>query len=251
MGFWFTCGEFFFPMPPINLIYNLLGSLAVVGFSFGLLGDSFSEKKIELNGKPIEFEMGDNTIREQFETENLIWTVELLDNYSQQFSLTTTHWDTLLNLPSGAVHTTFSFWRRFPNDRQQFTCLNRFAESKSKVGCFSPSGIPDTTLRAPGKTTLFQYGSLAYYAPGMTTVRMSSFNNNQILMYCFIGSDSVLPVALNTDTVQMPAFYKGVKNLKTVSGNSFEMRGRWNYTKLFFAFLPYKPDSIRLEIFNG
>ena len=205
---------------------------------------------IYLNRDTIVLTQGDYAYSNQSMSEPAIWSIEVLDNYRQELSVVTRTWDTLLKFPAGTP-ITYSFWREYKMGRQQITNLGYHQDSKLLVACFSPAAPAQKTIVRRGSIKLKRYESVQYHSKGMSTVRLSSYTNNEILIYGFFGTDSVIPLALNTSKNNMPRFYNHIENLKTVIDNSYEFRARWDSKKLFFVFLPIVQDSILVEFFPG
>lgn len=219
-------------------------------FLFSFNSSQFTRKKIGYNKANTFLEKGDYASIFQEYSGPEIWSITVFDNKAQQLSLVTSKWDTLLDLPEGTP-ITYSFWKDFENCSQQITNMGKYDVSRVLVACFSPGVKADTLINVGGSISLKQYKSVEYYSEGMTTVRLSSYNNNSILVYCAFGNDSIVPIALNTSTDAMPNFYYQIKGLKAIEGNSYEFRARWYGENLFFVALPYVKDSLQIDFFPG
>lgn len=215
--------------------------------SFGIIR---YKKKIAPNQTDTFLKKGDYGFIFQPYSEPTIWTIQIFNNYSHQLSLVTSKWDTVFNLPSGTP-IIYSFWKKFNYGYQQITNLSNVSRDCVLVSCFSPAISADKIIETSGSVSLKSYQSAEYYSTGMTTVRISSYNNSHLLVYCAFGNDSIVPVALNTTKSDMPNFYKNIKNIKIIKRNNYEFRGRWQQKKLFFVALPYLKDSVKIDFFPG
>ncbi|MDC8005199.1 hypothetical protein POV27_14150 [Aureisphaera galaxeae] len=222
----------------------------IIGLFFLLFIFGFGKHLIYFNRDTTSLTKGEYAYVNQPKRGPLLWSVEVLNNYGQEISLVTPTWDTVLKLPPGTP-ISYSFWKNYKQGYQQITNLGYYGDSKVLIACFSPSVPAKKTIVEGGSVKLKRYESVEYISKGISTVRLSSYSNNNLLIYGFFGTDSILPIALNTSKDHMPNFYHQIENLKVVGGNRCDFRAKWDSKKLFFVFIPYVQDSILVEFFPG
>lgn len=181
----------------------------------------------------------------------VIWAFKANDNYSQQISISSDYWDTLVKTPSGNP-VLYSFWREAKFGFKQISNLNNKKNKSLEIGFFSPIKKADTIISGTSLVKLKQYQSVEYFTEGLTTVRFSSNSSRVELVYCIFGIDSVIPIALNTSKKEMPEAFKKIKNLVTIESNQYQIRNRWGRIKIFIVYLPMiDSDFITVDFFKG
>ncbi|MEL7145789.1 MAG: hypothetical protein AAFO69_05440 [Bacteroidota bacterium] len=181
----------------------------------------------------------------------VIWSIRVTDNYSHQISVFSSSWDTLMLAPQGNP-ILYTFWRADQYGLQQITNLDNKTKSPLQVGVYSPIAKADTILKGFGSIKLMPLQSIEYFGGDFTTIRFTA-NDNQIqLIYCFIGSDSVIPLALNTSAGNLPPSFENIEGILAVNDDHFQLRGRWESDRIFIVYMPIiSTTSITVEFFSG